>query len=116
MTSRAPMPQAPVGVFTDYDDAPIFHFATIGRRSGARREKFWGVFAAWGDTIYCLEERAAAHWVANVRADPRVEVWRRPGARVLAVRARVVDDPDEEAFARALVEDRLRSEWDASQT
>lgn len=98
----------PVGAFTFLDDEPLLHFSTIGRTTGERRTKFWGVYATAGDTLYLIEEVGTkAHWVRNVIANPKVEVWGRDH-EVLWARARIVDDLAEDALARRLVGTR---EW-----
>ena len=69
---------------------------TTGRTSGEPREiRIW--FSAVGDRVFLLsQERARAHWVRNVAAEPRVQV--RIGARTFGGRAQALDpsDPDDQ--------------------
>jgi deazaflavin-dependent oxidoreductase (nitroreductase family) len=79
------------------------YLTTIGRRSGRPREiEIWfhleGEPGA-GGTLYMLAEgRGRANWVRNLRADPNVTV--RIADQVLAGRARIVEDAEEELMAR----------------
>jgi hypothetical protein len=108
----AALSRVPDGVFNHLRRSSFILFSTTGRTSGLRREKFWGVFAPWGDTIYNIEEIGErAQWVRNALANPRIEVRERVGAPVLLATARVVTDPDEEVLARTLVMQRERGDW-----
>jgi hypothetical protein len=90
------------GWFSALEDQPKIVFATRGRVTGLRRERWWLPFAPDGDVLYLLEERGRdAGWVRNVLADPHVEV---DGGHALA---RIVDDPDEVARARLLCAERF---------
>lgn len=75
------------------------YLTTRGRASGDAHEiEIW--FAARGSTVYMLSGGGdRADWVRNIRATPDVEI--RVGALHLAGHGRVVEDPDEEAWARA---------------
>jgi deazaflavin-dependent oxidoreductase (nitroreductase family) len=77
------------------------YVTNTGRLSGLPREiEIW--FALEGDTIYLLSGMGdRAHWVRNLRADPRAQV--RIGNRTFAGRARFIDDPREDARARVLL-------------
>jgi deazaflavin-dependent oxidoreductase (nitroreductase family) len=74
--------------------------ATTGRHSGLLREiEIWFAADASGDRMFMLSGGGeAAHWVQNLRIQPRVQV--RVGDRAFDGRARVVD-PDEPADAEA---------------
>jgi deazaflavin-dependent oxidoreductase (nitroreductase family) len=65
------------------------YLTTIGRRSGLAREiEIW--FTRWRGRYYLISERSdEAHWVKNLRAEPRVQ-WRVGEAR-LSGRARALD-------------------------
>jgi deazaflavin-dependent oxidoreductase (nitroreductase family) len=93
-------------------DEPYLYLTTTGRVSGEPREiEIW--FGLDGDTAYLLSgggERS--NWVRNLLRESRVRV--RIGEETFTGRARIVDDPDEDARARELVAgkyDRLHSEW-----
>lgn len=79
------------------DDArrSVCDLETIGRRSGEpRRLEIW--FAADGDRVYLLAGgRDGAHWVRNLRADPRARLH--IGPRSYTGSARVIDDPADPA-------------------
>ncbi len=107
--------RVPVGVFTSFDRCPFVFFATRGRRTGLWRQKFWGVHAAWGDTLYLVEEAGiAADWVRNVIAHPVLRIRSCDESEPSEYRARVVTDPDELELARELVYRRLNdAEWRA---
>jgi deazaflavin-dependent oxidoreductase (nitroreductase family) len=77
------------------------YLTTTGRVSGEPREiEIW--FALDEATLYMLSGgRDRSDWVRNLLREPRVIV--RIGGRAFAGRARVVDDPGEDARARDLV-------------
>src|SRR4051794_22993178 len=77
------------------------YLTTTGRVSGEPREiEIW--FALDGSTLYMLSGgRDRSDWVRNLLREPRVTV--RIGERSFDGRARVVEDPDEEARARQQV-------------
>ncbi|MCK9519554.1 MAG: nitroreductase family deazaflavin-dependent oxidoreductase [Dehalococcoidia bacterium] len=78
------------------------YLTTTGRKSGQPREiEIW--FGARGSTLYLLSGGGeAAHWVRNIRAEPRVSV--RVGDRTFAARGRVVEPgTDEDTRARDLL-------------
>jgi deazaflavin-dependent oxidoreductase (nitroreductase family) len=94
-------------------DEPYAYVTTTGRRSGLPREiEIW--FALHGDTLYLMSGMGEdAHWVQNLRRDPHVAV--RITDRSFTGRARIVDDPLEDARARELVGSKYDegedSEW-----
>jgi len=75
----------------------VLHLTTTGRRTGLPREiEIW--FTQRGDCFHVVAETGErAHWVRNLRVDPRVR-WR-VGARTFTGRARVVDSAREVALA-----------------
>ena len=74
---------------------------------GARtRSRFW--YAVRDSTLYLLSGGGArSDWVRNLTRNPEVGV--RIGDRVLAGRARVVDDADEDRSARDLVYNKYQA-------
>jgi deazaflavin-dependent oxidoreductase (nitroreductase family) len=88
------------------------YLTTTGRVSGRPREiEIW--FGLAGDTAYLLSgggERS--HWVRNLRREPAVTL--RIADVTFAGRARVVEDPGEQARARALLYDKYRSRYAGS--
>jgi deazaflavin-dependent oxidoreductase (nitroreductase family) len=101
------------------DDAErsVCRLETIGRTSGLPREiEIW--FAADGDRVYLLSGgRDDAHWVRNLRVEPRVRV--RIGRRWFSGVAREIEGEADETKARQLLgakyqgwrEGRPLSEW-----
>jgi len=79
----------------------VLHLQTIGRTSGrARTIEIW--FATDGETIYLLAGgRDGAHWVRNLRAEPRVRL--RIGGQTLDGRARVIEGESSEPVARRML-------------
>jgi deazaflavin-dependent oxidoreductase (nitroreductase family) len=77
------------------------YLTTTGRVSGEPREiEIW--FGIEDEIVYMLSGgRDRSNWVRNLIANPRVNV--RIGDRILAGRARIVDDRDEGALARRLL-------------
>lgn len=78
----------------------VLHLTTTGRRSGLPREiEIW--FTRYDGREYLVAETGeAAHWVRNLRADPRVR-WR-VGDRAVTGRARVVDAVAEPRLVAAI--------------
>ena len=87
-------------------DESYCYLTTTGRVSGEPREiEIW--FALEGETAYILSGgRERSNWVRNLMREPRVSV--RIGAHGFDARARVVEDPDEDALARRLVVEKYR--------
>jgi deazaflavin-dependent oxidoreductase (nitroreductase family) len=81
--------------------APVCYLETIGRVTRARRTiEIW--FASDGRLIYMLAGgRERAHWVRNLRRQPRVRV--RLAGRTFTGTARVVEGEPEEATARRML-------------
>lgn len=79
-------------------DQPFCYVTTRGRKTGHDHEiEIW--FAARASTIYLLSGgRERADWVKNMQADPSVRV--RVGTETYGGRARLLDDPEEEVWAR----------------
>jgi len=94
-------------------DESFAYVTTTGRISGRPREiEIW--FALEGLTIYLLSGNGdRAHWVRNMRRDPRTLV--RISDRNFIGRARFVNDPTEDARARELLGSKYDegedSEW-----
>lgn len=82
-------------------DEQYCYLTTTGRVSGEPREiEIW--FGLSDETLYMLSGgRDRSNWVRNLLADRKVTV--RIGEATLPGRARVVDDPDEDATARRLL-------------
>ena len=80
------------------------YLTTTGRVSGRPREiEIW--FALEGSTLYMLSGgRERSDWVRNLIREPRVGV--RIGAESFQGRARIVEEPAEDARARALLVDK----------
>jgi len=97
----------------DLAEQDFAYVTTTGRVSGLPREiEIW--FALEGDTIYLLAGMGdRAHWVRNLRRDPRAQV--RIADRTFAGRARFIDDAKEDARARVLLgtkyDEDEDSEW-----
>ena len=79
----------------------VCHLQTIGRRSGRRRTvELWS--ATDGERVYLLAGgRDQAHWVRNLRIEPRVRL--RLGGRTIAGHARVIEGEPRESQARRLL-------------
>jgi deazaflavin-dependent oxidoreductase (nitroreductase family) len=82
-------------------DDDYCYLTTTGRISGEPREiEIW--FALDAQTLYMLSgARDRSNWVKNLILEPRVRV--RIDDRTWNGRARVIDDPSDEARARALL-------------
>jgi deazaflavin-dependent oxidoreductase (nitroreductase family) len=80
------------------------YLTTTGRSSGEQREtELW--FGLEGSTVYLLSGmQEHSNWVRNLIADPAVAVT--IGGQRFEGRARIVDDPDEDALARRLLLDK----------
>ena len=89
---------------TDADEQYCY-LTTTGRVSGlARTIEIWFGLVTQGSetTAYLLAGSGeAAQWVRNLRREPRVSL--RIGERQVEARARVVDEPAEDALARRLL-------------
>jgi deazaflavin-dependent oxidoreductase (nitroreductase family) len=79
----------------------VLHLQTVGRTSGRPRTiEIW--FATDGTRIYLLAGgRDRAHWVRNLRVEPRVRM--RIGGTTIEGRARVIDDERRAMVARRLL-------------
>jgi deazaflavin-dependent oxidoreductase (nitroreductase family) len=82
------------------------YLTTTGRSSGNPHTiEIW--FARDGDRVYLLAGGGdQSDWVRNVRREPRVGL--RLGSDDMICRARVVEDPDEDALARRLLLEKYR--------
>ncbi|HEX7166651.1 MAG TPA: nitroreductase/quinone reductase family protein [Acidimicrobiales bacterium] len=111
----ARLARVPAGVFSSFDRCAFVFLETRGRRTGLWRRKFWGVHAAWGDTLYLIEDAgASADWVRNVVAHPVVRIRACDETQLSEYRARLLSDPVEIELARELVYKRLNdAEWSA---
>ena len=98
----------PAEVLVAHAGDSICHLQTVGRRSGRKRTiEIW--FATDGERIYLLAGgRDRAHWVRNLRVEPRVRV--RIGGRTIDGRARVIEGEPGEAVARRLLAAKYQ-EW-----
>jgi len=91
-----------------WSEAEYLYLTTTGRRSGLPREiEIW--FTSSSGRYYLVAETGErAHWVRNLRADPRVR-WR-VDARIFRGRGRVVD-PTREATLTTVVRARSRAKY-----
>jgi deazaflavin-dependent oxidoreductase (nitroreductase family) len=82
-------------------DLDFCYLTTIGRKTGIERTvEIW--FGLEGDTLYLLSGGGdSAHWVKNLRAEPRVEV--KLGRKTYPGTARLVEARDEDGAARRLL-------------
>ena len=89
------------GFLAKHADDAICHLRTVGRTSGRSRTiEIW--FATDGTRIYLLAGgRDRAHWVRNLRVEPRVRV--RIGGHTIDGRARVIEGEQTEMVARRLL-------------
>jgi deazaflavin-dependent oxidoreductase (nitroreductase family) len=89
----------PVSDLGDLSNEAFCYLTTIGRVSGNPHEiEIW--FASRGSTIYMLSGGGTrSDWVKNILSTPEVKV--RIGALELGGTGRTVEDPDEDAWARA---------------
>jgi deazaflavin-dependent oxidoreductase (nitroreductase family) len=88
------------------------YLTTIGRKSGLPREiEIW--FVAFDSKYYILaEHRDNAHWVKNIRANPRVRV--RVGEKSFDATARVLDKTrDRATYEKAQRLEREKYGWGA---
>jgi deazaflavin-dependent oxidoreductase (nitroreductase family) len=90
-----------MGRETSIADEDYCYLTTTGRVSGEPREiEIW--FGLEGSTLYMLSGgRDRSDWVKNLMRETRVRV--RIADRIFDGSARVVDDPDEDIRARALL-------------
>ena len=88
----------------ELDALDYCYVTTTGRRSGtAHTIEIW--FALEGDVVYLLSGGGeGSDWVKNLQAHPTVGV--RLGDLDMLCRARVVDEPEEDALARRIVLDK----------
>jgi deazaflavin-dependent oxidoreductase (nitroreductase family) len=79
----------------------VCHLQTTGRSSGRPRTiEIW--FATDAERIYMLAGgRDRAHWVRNLRVEPRVRV--RIGGQTLEGTARVIEGEEREPIARRML-------------
>ncbi|MDQ4035642.1 MAG: nitroreductase family deazaflavin-dependent oxidoreductase [Chloroflexota bacterium] len=82
-------------------DDSVLQLQTIGRTSGRPRTiEIW--FSTDGERVYLLAGgRDGAHWVRNLRAEPRVRL--RIGGQTLDGRARVIEGEANEPVARRML-------------
>lgn len=93
----------------DPDALDYCYVTTKGRRSGRPHTiEIW--FAVHGSVVYLLSgDGGRSDWVRNIRADPTVGL--RLGERDMICRARVVEDPAEDALARDLLLAKYESRY-----
>ena len=92
----------PSELLAAHADDGVCHLQTTGRTSGRPRTiEIW--FATDGERIFMLAGgRDRAHWVRNLRAEPRVRL--RIGGRTLDGLARVIDGESNDPVARRMQE------------
>lgn len=80
------------------------YLTTVGRVSGREHTiEIW--FALSGSTLLMMSgNRERSHWVQNILKHPRVTI--RLGDHVFVADARVVEDAEEDALARRLLQDK----------
>lgn len=85
------------------------YLTTTGRRTGHPHTiEIW--FALHEDAVYVLSGGGdASDWVRNLRANPTVGL--RLGDRDMIAKARVVDDPHEDALARRLLMEKYSGRY-----
>jgi deazaflavin-dependent oxidoreductase (nitroreductase family) len=90
-------------------DPDVCYLTTTGRITGeAHRIEIW--FGRHEDTVYLLSGgRDRSDWVRNLMVTPEVILEIDDLRRT--TRARVVDDPDEDALARRLLLAKYRSRY-----
>ena len=101
---------SPTELLAAHADDAVCHLQTIGRTSGRPRTiEIW--FATDGRRIYLLAGgRDRAHWIRNLRADPRVRL--RIGGQTIQARAEVIEGADREPLARQLLAAKYQR-WEA---
>jgi deazaflavin-dependent oxidoreductase (nitroreductase family) len=93
--------ESAVRAFDGLEDQTYAYLTTTGRRTGRpHRIEIW--FGLDGRVLYLLSGGGdRSDWVRNLRADPSVVI--EVGGVERPARARIVDDPGEEARARRLL-------------
>jgi deazaflavin-dependent oxidoreductase (nitroreductase family) len=96
----------------DWREEDFCYATTVGRRTGRPHTiEIW--FGARDSTIYLLSGAGErSDWVKNLKADPAVHV--RIAGSEWQARARLVEDPDEEAGARRLLAAKYQG-WEEGQ-
>jgi len=91
----------PTELLAAHADDSVCHLQTTGRSSGRPRTiEIW--FATDGERIYLLAGgRDRAHWVRNLRVEPRVRM--RIGGQTLDGIARVIEGQERESRARQML-------------
>ncbi len=91
-------------VFERLADEDFCYLTTLGRRTGkAHTIEIW--FALRGSSLYLLSGGGdSADWVRNLRMHREVRV--RIGTRTVDARAREVEDAEEDALARQLLDEK----------
>jgi deazaflavin-dependent oxidoreductase (nitroreductase family) len=98
-----------MSTWSQFANDPFCYLTTRGRATGRpHRVEIW--FALDGSTLYLLAGgRERSDWVKNLRTTP--DVTAELGRQAFAGRARIVDDPDEDERARALVHDKYAGSY-----
>jgi deazaflavin-dependent oxidoreductase (nitroreductase family) len=93
----------------DLGDLDYCYVTTTGRSSGSPHTiEIW--FGLKAGRVYVLSGGGEqSDWVRNIRANPTVGL--RIGDRDFLARAYIVEDPEEDATARALVFDKYRPRY-----
>ena len=96
----------PSELLAAHADDSVCHLQTTGRSSGRPRTiEIW--FATDGGRIYLLAGgRDRAHWVRNLRVEPRVRI--RIGGRTLDGTARIIEGEEREPLARRLLAEKYQ--------
>lgn len=98
----------------ELEELEFCYLTTTGRRSGHPHTiEIW--FALDETTVYVLSGGGdSSDWVKNLRAHPAVGF--RLGDRDMIAKARVVENPEEDARARKLLVDKYTSRYDGDLT
>src|SRR5688572_12000770 len=103
-----------MSVLADLGSESFCYLTTTGRVSRNQHTiEIW--FALRDETVYMLAGgRERAHWVQNIEADPRVRL--RIKSEEFPGKGRIVEDPDEDAWARAALVEKYQGSYSGNLT
>jgi deazaflavin-dependent oxidoreductase (nitroreductase family) len=85
-----------------WESESFCYITTTGRRTGRPHTiEIW--FGARDGSLYVLSGGSRSDWLLNLGADPRVTIRVGRSGEERAARARLVEDPEEDATARRLL-------------